>query len=206
VTIWETFEAGGPVMKVILFCSVVAMATFLERMWALRRSRVVPAALCVEVSDLVRQGRFEDALTACRTSPSGIGRVLESALELRGAPRERIRERLEETGRREVAELERFTNVLGTIASISPLLGLLGTVGGMIVTFSVIETQGLGDTGALAGGISQALLTTFAGLTVGIPSLVGHRYLLSRIDDLTLDLEEVSSGVVELMLSAEDAA
>jgi biopolymer transport protein ExbB len=193
----ETLLAGGPVMVPIAACSVVALAVFLQRLWALRRSAIVPHAFSVTVTELVRQRRFDDALTQCRSSSAAIARVLESALEVRGEGRARVRERVEEVGRREAAELERLVPVLGTIASISPLLGLLGTVGGMILTFQVIQEQGMGNVGSLAGGISQALVTTFAGLTVGIPALVANRYLLAKVDGLLLDLEEIASGVVD---------
>ncbi|MGC6494472.1 MAG: MotA/TolQ/ExbB proton channel family protein [Myxococcota bacterium] len=199
----EYLQSGGPVMVPIVACSVVALAAFLERMWALRRQRVVPSALGLELLALAEQGRFDDAMTLCRSRPVAVARVLEAALELRGQPRARIRERVEEVGRREAAELERFVPVLGTIASIAPLLGLLGTVGGMIVTFQVIETQGLGNVGSLAGGISQALVTTFAGLSVGIPTLVANRYILARVDALLLDLEEVASGFLDHLVGDE---
>ncbi|MCB9662625.1 MAG: MotA/TolQ/ExbB proton channel family protein [Alphaproteobacteria bacterium] len=191
--------AGGPVMIPIAACSLMAVAVFLERLWSLRRGRVVPRAFCVEVVELVRQGRLDDATTRCRTHPVAAARVLESALELQGHPRARIRERLEEVGRREAADMERFVPVLGTIAAISPLLGLLGTVGGMILTFQVIQSEGLGNVGSLAGGISQALITTFAGLSVAIPTLIANRYVLSRVDAMLLELEEVASTVLDLL-------
>ena len=110
-----------------------------------------------------------------------------------------IKERVEEVGRREAADMERYIPVLGTIASIAPLLGLLGTVGGMILTFQVIEEQGVKDVADLAGGISQALITTFAGLSVGIPAVVANRYLLARVDAMLIELEEVSLGVLQLL-------
>lgn len=188
----EYLVAGGPVMIPIVLCSIIALATFLERLWTLRRDRVVPRAFVVEALELIGQGRFDDANTLCRKRDLVAGRIVESALESRGAPRAHIKERLEEVGRREAAELERYIPVLGTVASIAPLLGLLGTVGGMIVTFQVIQEEGLGNVGSLAGGISQALITTFAGLSVGIPAVVANRYLLSRVDALLLDLEEVA--------------
>lgn len=191
--------SGGPVMIPIGIASVVALATFLERLWALRKSAVVPTGFCVEVIELLKQGRPEDALTRCRTRALPIARILEAALVSRDLPRDRIKERIEEVGRREASELERFVPVLGTIASVSPLLGLLGTVGGMIVTFQVIQTQGLGNVGSLAGGISQALVTTFAGLSVAIPTLLANRYVLSRVDGLLLDLEEVASAAIDLL-------
>lgn len=199
----EGIESGGPVMVPILACSLIAVATFLERAWALRRSRVVPTALCVEVIERLRQRRHDDAITLCRTRPGPAARMLEAGIALRGQDRARIKERMEEVGRREAAELERFTPVLGTIASISPLLGLLGTVGGMIATFQVIQTQGLGNVGSLAGGISQALVTTFAGLSVGIPALVANRWVLARVDRLVLDLEEVASECLDLLDEAD---
>lgn len=209
VALIETLVAGGPVMFPIGLCSIVALATFLERMWSLRRDRVVPQSFSIELIELVRQERWGDALTLCRKRDAAIARILEVALEARSEPRSLIKERVEEVGRREAAELERYVPVLGTIASISPLLGLLGTVGGMILTFQVIEAQGVGEVGALAGGISQALITTFAGLSVGIPALVANRYVLARVDALVIDLEEVALGIVNLLAgepSLEEAA
>jgi biopolymer transport protein ExbB len=190
-------------MYPIVLCSVVGLATFLERLWSLRRSRVVPIAFCVELVELAKQRRFDDAQTLCKKHPVAIARVLEAAIDMRARSRARVKERIEEVGRREAAELERYVPVLGTVASVSPLLGLLGTVGGMIMTFEVISDQGLGNVGSLAGGISQALVTTFAGLCVGIPALVANRYLLARVDSLLLELEEVSSGVLELLLEPD---
>ncbi len=196
----ETLVAGGPVMIPIGLCSVVALATFLERLWSLRRGAVVPSSLAVELIELLRQGRDGDALTLCRKRDVPIARVIEVAVEARGRPRSHIKERVEEVGRREAAELERYVPILGTIASIAPLLGLLGTVGGMILTFEVIAEQGgVTDVAPLAGGISQALITTFAGLSVGIPAVVANRYVLSKVDGLLVDMEEVSLGVIDLL-------
>ena len=125
--------------------------------------------------------------------------MVAAAVEAEGTPRSDIKERLEEVGRREAAELERFAPVIGTVASVSPLLGLLGTVWGMIQTFEVIQTQGMGVVGSLAGGISQALITTMAGLTVGIPALIAYRWVLARVDQLVLELEEVGLLVLDLL-------
>ncbi len=188
----------------IAVCSVIAFATFLERMWPLRRQRVIPDAFAVELVELIKQARWNDALTVCRTRPVVAARIMEVALESREKPRAEIKERLEEVGRREAAEMERYVPVLGTIASVAPLLGLLGTVGGMIITFQVIQDEGLGNVGSLAGGISQALITTFAGLSVGIPALVANRYVLARVDGLLLDLEETTLGVLDLLVNRED--
>lgn len=200
VYVFENLQAGGLVMIPILACAVIAAAAMLERLWTLSRARVVPSAFAVEMVDLVRQRRWSDALTLCRKRDIAIGRILHVAVEARHEPRALMKERVEEIGRREAAELERFTPVLGTIAAISPLLGLLGTVGGMIRTFNAIEQQGV-DISFLAGGISEALITTFAGLFVGIPALVANRYVLARLDGLVMELEEVSLGIVNLLSS-----
>ena len=190
---------GGPVMVPIGLASVVGLAVFLERVVALRRGRVVPSDFAREVVELLRQGRPADALTAARKREAAVARVTEAAIEARGQSRARIKERLEEVGRREAAELERNAPVIGTVASVSPLMGLLGTVWGMIQTFEVIQTQGMGVVGSLAGGISQALITTMAGLSVGIPALIAYRWVLARVDALVLELEEVGLEVLDLV-------
>ncbi len=197
----DTLVAGGPVMIPIGLCSLVAVAVFIERLWSLRRGRIVPRAFCVEMMQLVKLERFDDALTNCRKREVAAGRILEVAVLAREQDRGAIKERLEEVGRREAAELERFIPVLGTIASVAPLLGLLGTVLGRIITFqSIQDAGGMADISALAGGISQALVTTFAGLSVGIPAVMANRFLLSRVDGLLLDLEEVSLGILDAIV------
>jgi len=201
----EFLVSGGPVMVPIGLCSVVGAAAFLWRMAMVRRSAVVPRALTVEIEELIKQRRFDDALTTCRKNDhTSVARVAEAAIGLRGRPRPVIKERLEEVGRREAAELERGAEVVGTVASISPLLGLLGTVWGMIQTFEVIQVQGPGVIGSLAGGISQALITTMAGLSVAIPAVVAHRWLLARVDDLTLDLEDSALQILDLLGAGSD--
>jgi biopolymer transport protein ExbB len=193
-------------MVPILLCSIIAVAAFVERLWALRRDRVAPRAFAVEVVDLARRRRWDDAATLCRKREAMVARVVERGIEVRGQPRSIVKERMEEVGRREAAELERYVPVLGTIASVAPLLGLLGTVGGMILTFEVIQSQGMGNVGSLAGGISQALITTFAGLCVGIPALVANRYLLGRVDDLVIDVEEVALAILAEIHAESEAA
>lgn len=193
----EFLVSGGPVMVPIGLLSLVGLAVFLERAFALRRGRVVPRSFAVELDELVRQRRFGDAHTLCRKNGTAASRVADVALAVRGQPRAVIKERLEEAGRREAAELERNSGMLGTVASVSPLLGLLGTVWGMILTFEVIQEQGVGVVGSLAGGISQALITTMAGLSVGIPALIGYRWILSRVDEHTLSLEDLALSLLD---------
>jgi biopolymer transport protein ExbB len=184
-------------MAVIFVFSLVGLAAFFERLFALRRGRVVPESVRVELLELVRQDRLADAITACRKDDGPLGRIVEVIVSHAGQPRAEVKELAEEVGRRESAELERFTGVVGIVASVAPLLGLLGTVWGMIQTFDVIQANGMGDIGRMAGGISTALVTTFGGLSVGIPALMGHRYLLSRVDELTLELEEASLFILD---------
>ena len=198
--------SGGPVMLPIGLASVVAMAALLERVIALRTTRVIPHGFAVEVNELLNQKRYPDALTLCRKSGSAVARVIEVAIMVRGHTRSEIKERLEEVGRREASELERYSQVLGTVASIAPLLGLLGTVWGMILTFDVIQEEGLGGIANLAGGISQALITTMAGLSVGIPTLVAYKWVLSRADELVLEMEEISLSVLDRLVDVEEAA
>ena len=157
----------------------------------------MPESVRVELLELVRQDRLADAITACRKDDGPLGRIVEVIVSHAGQPRAEVKELAEEVGRRESAELERFTGVVGIVASVAPLLGLLGTVWGMIQTFDVIQANGMGDIGRMAGGISTALVTTFGGLSVGIPALMGHRYLLSRVDELTLELEEASLFILD---------
>ena len=194
---YEFLLSGGPVMIPIALASVIGLAAFVERLWALRPARVIPKGARVELIELARQGRWSDALVLCRKADSPLGRVAELIFLHREQDRAEIKEFTEEVGRREAADLERYSGIVGIVASVAPLLGLLGTVWGMIVTFDVIKEQGLGQIGQLAGGISAALITTFAGLSVGIPALIAHRYLLSRIDDLLLDLEESALEILD---------
>lgn len=201
-TLWD----GGPVMIPIGIASIVALAAFLERVVALRADRVVPRGFVDKVKAHLNAGELDEALALCEKREAAVARIAEVAIRVNGAPREAIKERLEEVGRREAAALERFIPVVGIVASVSPLLGLLGTVGGMIATFAAIQEQGLGDVDKLAGGISQALITTFAGLSVGIPALIANRFLLGRVDRLLLELEEASLEILEILAAPADHA
>ncbi len=198
--IYQFLVKGGILMIPILGCSVVALAFFLERLWSLQRLKVVPPGLVDIASRMVAEGRFSEAVAVCEGHPSPFSRILLAGIRLAGRRREVIQGAMEEQGRREVGQLERFVGVTGTIAAISPLLGLLGTVSGMITVFrQVVEEvamSGQVNPGSLANGIWEALITTAAGLTVAIPAFVAHRYLLSRVDRLASELEEVSSSML----------
>ena len=195
----ELVEAGGWLMVPILLCSVIAMAIVAERFWTLQRKRITPPNLVVQVWQWAKSGKLDEERIRALRKSSPLGRILAAGLVNRDRSRELMKESIEEVGRHVVHDLDRYLNTLGTIASISPLLGLLGTVIGMIKVFSVITTQGVGDPGVLAGGISQALITTAAGLTVAIPTLLFHRYFRGHVDELVVTMEQEALKMVEAM-------
>jgi biopolymer transport protein ExbB len=187
--VFELLMAGSWAMLPILACSAIALAIILERFWTLRRKTVVPPALGNEVREWARTRKLDPAhLDALRTN-SPLGELLAAALAVRHRPRDVIRERVEDTGRHVVHRLERFLNTLGTIALISPLLGLLGTVFGLIRMFFAVMVSGVGDPLKMAGGIGEALVCTAAGLCVAIPAYVFHRYFRNRVAGLVVEME-----------------
>jgi biopolymer transport protein ExbB len=201
---FEIVKAGGPVMVPIILASIIAAAIFLERLWTLQQRRVVPAELTDKVWKWVEQRQIQDKHIIALQQNSPLGKILAAGLANRHRDRSIIKEAIEDTGRHVVHELERFIGTLGTIASISPLMGLLGTVVGMIRTFNAIETQGVGDPAALGGGIAEALITTAAGLTVAIPALLGYKFLRGRVETLVVQMEKESIRLVQAMESRPD--
>src|SRR6202161_1977249 len=187
---WEIVRAGGPLMWPIILCSITAAAIILERLWTLKDNRVLPRELPQRVWQLIENNQINDKVIAALEQNSPLGRLLATGLANRHRPREILMERLEDTGRHVVHELERFINTLGTIAGVAPLLGLLGTVTGIIRAFNVIEAGGAGDPRMLSGGIAEALVATAAGLCVAIPSLVAYRYLRGRVDTIVVEMEK----------------
>jgi len=193
----EIILAGGWLMAPILLCSTLAVAIIIERFWTLRRSKVTPEGLGATVEDWAARHELDQRhLNQLRTE-SPLGRVYAAALNNRKRSREVIKEAVEDTGRHVVHDLERFLNTLGTIAGISPLLGLLGTVIGMIKVFSAIMISGVGDAQVLAGGISQALITTASGLTVAIPSYFFYRYFRGMVAEYVISMEEKAISLID---------
>jgi biopolymer transport protein ExbB len=193
---WEIILAGGPVMWPIILCSVVAAAIVLERLWTLQRKRVIPHELTDRIWKLVESQTLNERHIEALANNSPLGRVLAAGLANRDQGREIMKEAIEDTGRHVVHELERFLGTLGTIAAVSPLLGLLGTVTGMIQAFEAISAEGVGDPQVLAGGIGTALITTAAGLIVAIPALFCYRYLRGVVDLLVVDMEKAAMKLV----------
>ena len=196
---FELVKSGGWLMLPIIACSIAALGIVIERFWSLQRKRVMPEYLMRQILQLHQEEKLNLADLDKLKSSSPLGRILAAGLVNRNHNKDIMKEAIEEVGRQVVHELERYLNTLGTIASISPLLGLLGTVIGMIKVFSVIVTAGVGDPGVLAGGISEALITTAAGLSVAIPSLMFHRYFSGLIDQLVIGMEEQALKMVEVI-------
>lgn len=196
---WELIWAGGWVMWPIMACAVATLAIVLERFWSLRRASVLPAELGQEVREWAASGRLDPAHLESLRQNSALGELLAAALEVRDRPREQIKERIEDIGRHVAHELERFLNTLGTIAGISPLLGLLGTVFGMIRMFLGILKSGVGDANLLAGGIGEALVTTAAGLCVAIPALMFYRYFRGRVAEYIVEMEKQAMALLDTL-------
>ena len=193
----EIILAGGWLMAPILLCSTLAVAIVIERFWTLRRSQVIPDGLSNTVEDWAARHELDGRHLEQLRRESPLGRIYAAALDNRHRPREVIKEAVEDTGRHVVHDLERFLNTLGTIAGISPLLGLLGTVVGMIKVFSAIMISGVGDANVLAGGISQALITTAAGLTVAIPSYFFYRFFRGMVAEYVISMEEKAISLID---------
>jgi biopolymer transport protein ExbB len=192
-------QAGGWLMVPILLCSVIAAAICVERIWTLQITRVAPRNLLAHVWALVKKSEIDPQKLRDIRSASPLGQIFAAGIGNARHGREIMKESMEEAADAVMHELERYLTPLGTIASISPLLGLLGTVVGMIKVFTVLMLEGAGNANVLAGGISQALITTAAGLGIAIPALMFHRYFVRRVDDLVVTMEQESSKLVEIM-------
>ncbi len=197
---FELIKNGGWLMLPLILCSIVAMGIICERFWSLRRNQIIPPHLVPHIWKLSQDNSLTDSTLHNLKSDSPLGVILAAGLYNRNHGREIMKTSIEEAGRQVVHELERFLNTLGTIASVTPLLGLLGTVVGMIKVFSAIMAQGgMSNPAILAGGISEALMTTAAGLSVAIPSLIFHRYFERLIDEYVLKMEEESLKLVDII-------
>jgi biopolymer transport protein ExbB len=196
---WEIIRAGGAFMWPIVMCSILAVAIVCERIWTLQSSRVIPRDLSQKVWNWIETDQLNDKLIAALELNSPLGQLLANGLKNRNKPRNMMVERLEDGGRHVVHELERYLNTLGTIAAIAPLLGLLGTVAGIIHAFNAITANGLGDPRTLSGGIGEALITTAAGLTVAIPSLIAYRFLRGKVERLVVQMEKEAMRMVDAL-------
>ncbi len=195
----ELFRAGGLLMFPLFVCLVLAMAIIAERFWSLQAKRISPPDLLTQIWQWLRYKQVDDNRIKAMRNNSPLGQILAAGLVHRDCSRDITKEGIEDVGRHVTLDLERNLNTLGTIAAISPLLGLLGTVIGMIKVFAVITTEGVGNPETLAGGISEALITTAAGLVIAIPSLIFYRYFRGKINILVVDMEEQAMKLIEIL-------
>ncbi len=195
----EFVKAGGWLMVPIILSAIIAMGIILERFWTLQEKRVIPEDLTSKVWGWVKKDQLDQNQIQTLHQGSALGQILAAGLINRDRERAIMKDSIEDTGRHVVHELERYLDTLGTVAAISPLLGLLGTVIGMVEVFSEITTGGIGNPTVLAGGIAKALITTAAGLSVAIPALIGYRYYRSRVDTLVVNMEKEAIKLVEAL-------
>jgi len=195
----EIIKAGGWVMVPLILCSIFALAIIAERFWTLRESRVAPKNLVAQVWQWEKAGHMDARRIADLRRSSPLGRILAAGIINRKHSREVMKESIEDVGRHVAHDLERFLNILGTITAISPLLGLLGTVLGIMKIFSTIMTHGIGDPNMMAGGIAEALIDTVTGLSIAIPSMFFYRYFHSRVDALVITMEQEALKLVEII-------
>lgn len=196
---WELVKAGGWMMLPIIICSIVAMAIVVERLWTLRKERVAPAQLLGDVWQKIKKRKMNGQALKELKETSPLGEILAAGLANSKHGREIMKDSIEQAASRVIHELERYLNTLGSIAAIAPLLGLLGTIFGMIQIFSAFMENGMANPSMLAAGISKALITTAAGLLVAIPAVFLHRYLLRRVDELVIAMEQEAIKLVEIV-------
>lgn len=202
---FELIRAGGWVMWPIIICSVAALAIIGERFWSLQKKYVSPPELVPQVRQWLEHDELDETRINLVRDSSPLGRILAAGLINRDHDRDVIKEAVEDTGRHVSPELERYLRTLGTIATISPFLGLLGTVLGMIEMFTGIGSKGVGDPSIVAGGIAQALITTAAGLAVAIPSVMFYRYFRGKAYELLLDMEAEAMKLIEILHNGREA-
>jgi len=190
---------GGPVMVPLLLCSVISLSIIVERCLSLRRNRILKYDVLQRIEELLRDRKIPEASTLCKRYPSSMTRILLAAILNHDKSRQEIKEIIEDAGRQEIPVLERYLTILGTIASISVLLGLLGTVMGMIRTFNSIAALGYGNPEALASGISEALVATATGLAIAIPTLVMYNVFTSKVDSLVIEMEKNSLRMLSIL-------
>lgn len=196
---WEIVSAGGLLMLPIIICSVVALAIVVERFWTLRRTKVLPNNLVADVWKQLSSNQLNRESIQKLRSGSPLGGVLAAGVMNRNGDREQLRNAVEDAGSHAAHELERYLPALGTIAAVTPLIGLLGTVIGMIRVFTNITTLGVGNPSQLAGGISQALITTAGGLMVAIPALMFYRFFRAKVDELVVGMEKESRTFLDVL-------
>jgi len=205
---WDMIQKGGPVMWPIILCSIFAFAIFLERIFNLHRARIDTADFMNKIGSTLKRNKVMEAIEMCNNTPGPIAHIMKAGILKHDRPRNEIREAIEDAGVHEVPRLEKNMSALATIATISPLLGLLGTVTGMVRCFQMIQEKSTSlnpiNPGDLAGGIWEALITTVAGLVVAIPTYVAYNYLVSRVDNFVLEMEKAATELMNILAARGD--
>ena len=200
---WELMVKGGPLMFLIVLCSVIALAIVIERIWHLRRAKINTEGFMEDIAETLKRNKIMEAIDKCNATPGPIAHILKAGILKHDRTRGEIKEAIEDAGIHEVPRLEKNLSALATIAHISPLLGLLGTVTGMVRSFQVIEQKAVVlmpvNPGDLAGGIWEALVTTVAGLAVAIPTYVAYNFLVSKVDGFVLEMEKSATDIVNIL-------
>ncbi|MBI4641447.1 MAG: MotA/TolQ/ExbB proton channel family protein [Candidatus Tectomicrobia bacterium] len=199
--LFELIIKGGPVMIPLLVCSVISLGIAIERLFSLRSKKILREDVLTQIEILIREDKIHEATALCKHYESPMTRILFKAIVNHEKEKKEIKEVIEDQGRQEAKFLEKYLTILGTIANISPLLGLFGTVIGMIKAFNVIGSQGMGNAAALGGGIAEALITTAAGLIVGIPTLIFHNYFANKAEFLVLEIEKHALRILDILKS-----
>jgi len=200
---WDVIQRGGPLMYLIILCSIVAMAVVIERLYHLHRAKIDIGRFMEGISNVLKRNRIMEAIDLCEKTPGPIAYIIKAGILKHDRSRQEIKEAIEDAGIYEVPRLEKNLGALATIAHISPLLGLLGTVTGMVRAFQVIQEKATAfhpvSPGSLAGGIWEALITTVAGLIVAIPTFVAYNYLVSRVKGFIIEMERASTDLVNIL-------
>lgn len=205
---WELIVKGGPIMFIIIFCSMIGLAVIIEKLRYLRRIRIDTEDFMERVSGILKRNKIVDAIDMCNATPGPIAHIVKAGILKHDRPRLEIKEAIEDSGLHEVPKLEKNLGILATVAHISPLLGLLGTVTGMVRSFQVIEQKAAAlvpvNPGDLAGGIWEALITTVGGLVVAIPAYVAYNFLVTKVDGFILEMEKSATDLVNILGSKRE--
>lgn len=200
---WDVIQKGGPLMYLIILCSIVALAVVIERLYHLNRAKIDIDKFMESISSILKRNRIMEAIDLCEKSPGPIAHIIKAGILKHDRSRQEIKEAIEDAGIYEVPRLEKNLGALATIAHISPLLGLLGTVTGMVRAFQIIQEKATSlnpvSPGNLAGGIWEALITTAAGLIVAIPTFVAYNYLVSRVKNFIVEMERTSTELINIL-------
>ena len=205
---WEVIQKGGPLMYLIILCSVLALAVVLERLYSMHKARIDTNRFMDTIADFLRKSKISESIDLCDQTQGPIARIMKAGILKHDRSRAEIREATQDAGSHEVPQLERNMGVLATIAHITPLLGLLGTVTGMVRAFQIIQQKALAlqpvNPGDLAGGIWEALITTVAGLSVAIPTYVAYNFLVSRVESVVVEMERSATDLVDILSSRRE--